>query len=133
MQGQLYLLLISVLFFTACNKGEVNGSFIVDTEVCFTIKHHEEIVEDTEVFLKLMIEDTDFPGYSEFVYDTLIAQEPNNGYVCIKNIVYGKYWVMAKGFDQNWGTTGDDVQGGLFFELTQFEPSMDLVLVVNEF
>lgn len=126
------LSLVFITLGTSCqDRGIPIGSVPLDTRICLTIKHHEDIVEDTEVFLKLNA--IDFPGYSGFAYDTLIAEDPNNGQVCVEGFVYGSYWAMSKGFDRNWGANGDDVQGAIFFDLDQFNPVIDTVLVVNEF
>ena len=124
----LWFFLFSVAL-TACRPDDTSDiGFVSPTELCLTIKHHADIVEDTEVYLKLNAEE--FPGYNDLVYDTLIAEAPNAGRVCIEGIVYGKYWAMAKGYDADWG---DDVQGAILLELNQFEPVVDTVLTVNEF
>ena len=116
--------------FSACVKTENPSGTLIpsNTRLCLTMKHHEDVVEDTEVYLKLNSDE--FPGYSGFAYDTLITEAPNDGQVCIEGLVFGDYWAMAKGFDMDWG---DDVQGAIFFKLTQFDPNLDTILVVNEF
>jgi len=91
------------------------------------MKHHADIVENTEVYIALA---DDFPGYNGMAYDTFVMEAPNAGMVCVEELVYGNFWAMAKGFDSDWG---DDVQGAIFFELTQFVPELDTVLVLNEF
>jgi hypothetical protein len=130
MKTRITLFLLFILFFSACDKTETPlGTLIpANTRLCLTMKHHTDIVGDTEVYLKLNSEE--FPGYSGFAYDTLIMEAPNEGQICIEGLVYGNYWAMAKGFDSDWG---DDVQGAIFFELNQFDGDLDTVLVVNEF
>jgi hypothetical protein len=130
MKTKIILFLLTIALFSACDKTDSpSGIFIpANTRLCLTMKHHADVVEDTEVYLKLNTDE--FPGYSGFAYDTLIMEAPNDGQVCIEGLVYGNYWAMAKGFDADWG---DDVQGAIFFELTQFRENLDTVLVVNEF
>lgn len=124
------LFTLSVLLFSACVKTDLDSRTLIpsNTRLCLTMKHHADIVEDTEVYLKLNSDE--FPGYSGFAYDTLLVEGPNAGKICIDGLVYGNYWAMAKGFDTDWG---EDVQGAIFFELTQFSANLDTVLVVNEF
>lgn len=127
MKSKIILFVFSILFFSSCEK--TSGRLIpANTRLCLTMKHHADVVEDTEVYLKLNSED--FPGYNGFTYDTLIMEAPNDGQICIEGLVYGTYWAMAKGFDADWG---GDVQGAIFFRLTQFDGDLDTVLVVNEF
>ena len=130
MKTKIVPFLLTLFFFSSCNKGEIPPGTLIpsNTRLCLTMKHHADIVEDTEVYLKLNSDE--FPGYSGFAYDTLIMESPNAGQVCIEGLVYGNYWAMAKGFDADWG---DDVQGAIFFELTQFAGNLDTILVVNEF
>jgi len=130
MKTKITLFISTIIFFSACIKPDTPQNTFVpaNTRLCLTMKHHEDVVEDTEVYLKLNSDD--FPGYSGFEYDTLIMEAPNAGQVCIEGLVYGNYWAMAKGFDADWG---DDVQGAIFFELTQFAGNLDTILVVNEF
>lgn len=130
MKTQLCLILILVLLFLSCEKRDLPSGTAIDTgtRLCLTMKHHADIVENTEVYLKFS--SGDFPGYNGMAYDTLITEAPNDGTVCIEGLVYGNFWAMGKGFDADWG---DDVQGAIFFELSQFNYELDTVLVLNEF
>jgi len=106
MKTEIILFILTTLMFSACVKTENPSGTLIpsNTRLCLTMKHHEDVVEDTEVYLKLNSDE--FPGYSGFAYDTLITEAPNDGQVCIEGLVFGDYWAMAKGFDMDWG---DDV------------------------
>lgn len=113
-------------FLTACNKPSEGEIIQNDTTLCMTTKHHDETVPDLEIYLKYG--QNEFPGYSEFDYDTMFVIG-DNGRGCIEDLPYGQYWLMTKGPDLAWGA---DVFGSMFLELSRFEAEIDTVLVVNE-
>ena len=121
-----YLFFSILLLFTACRKPQDGETITFDTDLCITLKHHEDTVADLEIYVKFG--QATFPGYNELEYDTsFVANVDGRG--CIENLPYGQYWLMTKGPDLDWGA---DVFGSIFLELSRFQTEIDTVLVVNE-
>ena len=125
---QIFLLFSFVILFSACPREEAKV-----TQVCVDIKHHEELMPNTTVYLKF--NDTVFPGYDLNNLDIFDAsfKVNENGAGCIQNLPLGNHWMVAHGWDDNWGPDGAPIRGSIRISLDLNRYQIDSTIYVQEY
>jgi len=124
---QTFTLLVFIILAASCRPESIATS-----QVCLEVKHHEEFIPNTKIYFKY--NDTVFPGYDLDELDKFDAvfQVDENGEGCFRSIPLGNHWIVAHGFDEEWGT-GAPIRGSSRISLDVNRYTIDSTIYVQEY
>ena len=117
-------ILFCLLFVFATCEEPVDPPAEID--VCVTIKHHEAIFPNSNVYIKY---NTDFfPGYHDLTVFDEEKKTNEEGYGCFTNIPEGRHWLICKGYDE---ATDENLKGSIRVEMQGLRYYLDTILYLN--
>ncbi len=116
-------ILLVVLLLGGC----VPSADIQRTRLCFTTQHHEKIIPNITIYVKLNTEE--FPGYEPLDQFDLELVSDENGRVCWNDFPLGHHWFLGTGYDEE---IRELVLGNIDLRFDLRNLQVDTILYVGE-